>query len=172
MAKAAARNINIRVMRIIGDINELAFENFSEELHEAEINKEKKVIVELSSSGGSAYDALAFYSRMKNSLVEIEVHVYGYVASAAVLVLAAGDIRLMAREAWVMVHEDSVQKLTAKVTDLETNARHMRRLEDQWNALLAKNSSADAVKWGDLHKRETHLSAYDCIHFGLVEGYL
>jgi ATP-dependent protease ClpP protease subunit len=156
-------------IQIIGAIDEVQFTSFSEALSEYEEAGTKRVRVELSSEGGNAYDALAFYSRMRLSPCEITVVAFGLVASAAVLILAAGDTRIMTRESWVMVHEDSVRKMSGKVTEVEKFGRHMRRLEDQWNRLLAKSSTLSAEGWGSLHKAETYLMPEDCLKHGLIE---
>lgn len=157
------------IIQVVGGIDEESYQAFSAQLSEFEKNKAADIFVELSSAGGHAYDALAFYSRMRLSPCNVTVLAYGLVASAAVLVLAAGDRRLMAKEAWVMVHEDSVHKLSGKVTEVEKFGRHMRRLEDQWNRLMADRTKLSFEGWAALHKAESHLSADDCLRHGLIE---
>ena len=158
-----------RLIKIIGGIDEAAFKEFSEAIDALEKqSKTQPIDIELSSGGGSAYDALAFYSRLRLSPCHINIRTYGLVASAAVLVLAAGDVRAMTAESWVMVHEDST-KLKGHVFELEREAKHMRRLEDQWNALLAKRTLVDAATWGGLHRATTYLSAAECLELGLID---
>lgn len=154
---------------LIGTIDEVAYAVFSEELREYEKVKAKEVFVELSSGGGTAYDALAFYGRIRLSPCNVNILVTGLVASAAVLVLAAGDHRIMTKESWVMVHEDLAHKLTARVSELEKTARHLRRLEDQWNTLLADSTTLSSAGWAQLHKTETYLTPADCLRHGLIE---
>jgi len=154
---------------IIGAIDEGAYLSFSNTLREYEQKKCDTVFVELSSGGGTAYDALSFYSRIRLSPCHITIFVTGLVASAAVLVLAAGDRRIMTKESWVMVHEDQAHKLTARVSELEKTGRHLRRLETQWNNLLAAKTTLSAAGWGRLHKTETYLSPEDCLRHGLIE---
>ncbi len=157
------------IIQIIGSIDEEAFKSFSEELTAYEKAGAKEVTIELSSAGGHAYDALAFYSRIRLSSCDVQIIVYGLVASAAVLVLAAGDRRYMTSEAWVMVHEDSVHKMSAKVTEIEKFGRHMRVQEDQWNKLLEFSTKLSASGWSQLHKAETYMTAKDCLKHGLIE---
>lgn len=157
-----------RLIRVIGSIDENSFKEFSEELYILELENNKPVILELSSCGGVAYDALAFSGRMRNSPCDIIVKAYGLVASAAVLILASGDSRLMAKEAWVMVHEDS-DKLKGNVVDLEREAAHLRRMEEQWAALLTNCSDKTVDYWRDVHKNTTYLTAYECLADGLVD---
>ena len=156
-------------IQIIGGIDEEMFRSFSEQLAEFEKAKATDVFIELSSPGGHAYDALAFFSRMRLSPCNITILAYGLIASAAVLVLAGGDKRLMTKESWLMVHEDTVHKLTAKVTEAEKYTRHMRKLEDQWNMLLAMKTRLSAAGWSSLHRAESYITPEDCLKYGLIE---
>lgn len=157
-----------RLIRLIGVISEDSFKLFSEQLAELEASGDHAVIVELCSGGGSSYDALAFAGRIRNSPCDIVIRAYGLVASAAVLVLAAGDVRYMASEAWCMVHEDS-NKLRGQVYELEREASHMRRMEEQWDVLLAELTNTSTAIWAQLHRKTTYLTATECLAFGLVD---
>lgn len=157
-----------RVLRIIGMIDEGAFKTFSEELLELENAGTGDIVVELNSGGGVTYDALAFAARIRNSPCDIIIRAYGYIASAAVIILAVGDTRQMAMESWVMVHEDSA-KVKGSVVDLERDVNHLRRMEVQWCDLLSRHTTTPAEKWSFFHKNTTYLSAKECFKLGLVD---
>jgi len=155
---------------ITGEINDESYKEFSSSLLQLEeISKTQSIVLELSSEGGDAYCALAFSGRMRNSPCDIIIHAYGLVASAAVLILASGDTRYIAKEAWVMVHEDSLSELEGNVTQLEKTAKHLRRLEDQWAWLLESMTSTNLEEWARLHKEEKFLTPQECIELGLVD---
>jgi ATP-dependent Clp protease, protease subunit len=159
---------NDRLIRVIGTIDEVAYKTFSEELRALELASSLPITIELSSAGGVAYDALAFSGRMRNSPCDLVVKAYGYIASAAVLVLASGDKRYLAKEAWVMVHEDS-GKIKGDVVTMEREVKHYRRMENQWATLLASLTDISADVWADLHKNTTYLCAGECLKLGLVD---
>lgn len=154
---------------IVGNITEEAFLDFTQKLTVLELAGFKEVFVELSSGGGNAYDALAFYSRIRLSPCKITVTAIGLVASAAVLILAGADRRCMAREAWVMTHEDETNKFTGKVTALEEHAKHLRNMENQWNELLAKHTKISLSGWTQVNKKDFYMTAQDCLRYGLIE---
>lgn len=162
---------------IIGDIDEENYREFSQKLTKLERNhklfpevfKNDIVSVELNSAGGNAIDALAFFSRMRTSPFKFDITLHGCAMSAAVLVLAAGDIRRMAKESWVMVHEDSDTVKNAFVKDIEKKGAQLRLLEEQWNELLASRTKANKDTWHHLHDDETYLNAEECLAIGLVE---
>lgn len=158
-----------RIIRVVGEINEASFKKFSRRLYALEMESHESIILELSSYGGVAFDALAFSDRMRSSPCDITVKAYGLVASAAVLILASGDFRLMGKSAWVMLHEDS-DSPTGNVVHLEREIGQLRRMENQWAQLLASMSTAPASTWTELHKKEVYLDIEECLKLGLVDG--
>ncbi len=124
--------------------------------------------IELISDGGAAYDALAMYDRIVNCPLNIRITCHGLVASAAVLILAAGNYRIMTKNSWVMVHEDS-WKLKGKTSDLERDVAHCRRLETQWCKLFEDSTRANFQVWSRLHRKETYLTPKECKALGLIE---
>lgn len=154
-------------IRIIGEINEESFATFSEELDQAVTDGANTINIELMSPGGDAYSALAFYARMKDCPLDVTIWVYGIAASAAVLLLAGADTVLMSKDAWIMVHEDS-GKISGDTVSLERESGQMRRMENQWCHLLAKNSNISAKAWSDMHKKTTYLNAKEALKTGLI----
>lgn len=160
----------VPVIQMIGSINEEAFASFSKKLRKYERNQSiKEVLIELSSEGGSAYDALAFFDRIRGTRLSVTITATGLVASAAVLVFMAGDKTRMTPSAWLMVHEDTVGGLkNKKVHEIEKEVGHSRRLENQWCELLASVSHVSFEAWVDLHRSETYLNQEECRNLGLL----
>ena len=157
---------------IAGEINEEAFVSFSKKLayQERAAKSNKTVNVMLMSSGGDADVALAFLDRMESSHLEICVTATGYVASAAIMILAAGDKRRMTKSSWAMVHEEAIEGLDGdKVSSLENTIRAFRRKEDHWSAILGRLTTTNMSRWEELHKKETYLSPEECLALGLIE---
>lgn len=159
-----------RKINIIGDIDEVAYKEFVERMDEIdEMLEGDDVLIELCSHGGDAMVALAFHDRIIRSKNPITIVATGMVASAAVIILAAGDKRHMTKSAWVMVHEDTVPVTEDdKVSQIEKQAGISRQFEVQWCNLLAKRTKASSSRWETLHADETYLSAEECLELGLV----
>jgi ATP-dependent Clp protease protease subunit len=150
---------------ITGDITIESFSLFSKKLSK----QQGAIDIELISEGGEAIAALAYFDKIKRYR-NVTITAYGIVASAAVLILAAGTKRRMARNAWIMVHEDSEScEESRTVMELERDAKHYRRLENQWAEILSSVSKTSIDKWIELHKNETYLSAQECLELGLIE---
>ena len=155
---------------ISGEINEEAFVEFDKELSRLLVSKCKEIRVTLISEGGCAKAALAFFDRIVHSTKPVIITAIGSVESAAVLILAAGQHRRMHENAWVMVHEDSIEGIEgSKTSDLEKTAKHFRRMEDQWCYLLSLCTRTSQEQWSVFHRAETYLSALQCKNLGLIE---
>lgn len=160
-----------RVIRVIGEINEAAYERFSKKLRKFEEESDETVVVELCSFGGSDYDAIAFYGRMRNSYCLIRIEAYGQVLSAATLIFAAGDYRIIDSNAWFMVH-DSTDKVTGQVASLSKHLKHMHKMENQWSTILSNRSRASKELWRELSMKETFITANELLELGLADEVL
>lgn len=160
-----------RKINIIGDIDEVSYNDFAESMDELEgILEGEDIHIEIASHGGDALMALAYYDRIRRSKSTVTITATGMVASAAVLILAAGDKRYMTRNAWVMVHEDTVPlEEEMRVSQVEKNAKISRRLETQWNKIMASRTKLPVSTWERLHEEETYLDAQECLNSGLID---
>jgi len=165
----------MRKIIISGEISEDSFKEFCEQMDVLEeevkgLHKTKDIEIELNSAGGSALDAIAFLGRIRRSTCDVNVTVYGFCGSAAVLVLAACDLRRMTKESWVMVHEDMGSYKNIKTSDLEAQARTARLLEDQWSQLLEELTGTKKETWLYLHENgDTYLTPEECLKLGLIQ---
>lgn len=162
-----------RKINIIGDIDEEMYKSFVEALDGMiEIDGENAdIYIELSSHGGDAMSAIALYDRIRLHKGCVTVKAIGPIFSAAVLVLAAGDVRVMTKNSWVMLHEDTVSVTKHnRVGEAEILIKNSRLLEDQWNRLLASKTIGKCTveSWRILHDKETYLTAEKCLELGLV----
>ncbi len=153
-----------RKIFMIGDIDHEMFSKFTRKLGRLEEESDELVHIVLCSDGGTASIALAIHDRIKMSSCPISVCGIGLVASAAALILVAPEIRAMTSSSWLMVHDDEfTTREDARVVDGEKAYKHARRVEDQWNDLMAKATGTNADIWDKLHRAETYLTALECL---------
>lgn len=156
---------------IVGDIDSDMVKYVSESLEE-KTSMIDPVRVELHSTGGTAYDALAIYHLFKSSQHHIIVEAFGTVQSAAVLILAAGDFRYIAPETVLMVHEDSDCEPLGSLTNARKMSKQMLKEEHQWAQVLSSCTKTSAIKWYRMHKKTTYLTAIQAIELGLADEIL
>ena len=157
-----------RKIYLIGTIDEAMVERFAGELDALNAESSKPIEVELSSEGGTHYASLAIVGRIRNSKAPVHVKAYGYIMSAAVLILACADKRFMCEHAWVMVHEDS-GKVKGSTSDLAKQIEQMGREEEQWCRLMDRFSRPKIADWAFMSLNTTYLTAQDCLDYGLID---
>jgi ATP-dependent Clp protease protease subunit len=159
-----------RKLYINGEISNESFLIFSKKLSRLEVTYPNQTIqIEITSDGGDSEAGLAFFDRIRNSPNQIVTVAYGLVASAASLVFAAGHKRFMSPNAWLMVHEET-PKLSDKVSTLERDLRHFRKIEDQYSTLMAAVSKTHKETWDYLNMNETYISAEEALQYGISDG--
>ena len=160
-----------RKLYINGEISNESYLCFAKKLSRLEVTYPNQTIqIEITSDGGDSEAGLAFFDRIRNSPNQVVTVAYGLVASAASLVFAAGHKRFMAPNAWLMVHEESMDDLSGSVADIEKHVRHLRRVEDQYSTLMASVSKTHKETWDYLNLNETYISAEEALQYGISDG--
>lgn len=157
---------------IIGAIDEPQYIKFSKKLTAIEGRKPQGACIdlELFSFGGEALTALAICGRMRMSPLKFRIKAVGEVSSAAVMILASGNDRIIEKSTIILVHEDFVSdEPGARVSEKEKTVAALRRAENQWAALLEEKTKASFETWLKLHKDETYLDAQQALNLGLVD---
>lgn len=167
---AFSRGISLesRTIVISGEINERTFRRVSMALTELEALNRKSITIEINSEGGEVYQALAVIGRMKNSPCKLTTIGYGQVMSAASVILAAGDERIISKYAWVMVHEGSAE-VGGKVADMIEFIRQCRREEEQWARIMEDLTATPKSAWLEMCTKDTYLTPDQCLQLGLVD---
>lgn len=160
-----------KILYITGEITPESYNEFSRKVRLLEVKGVKRVVLEIISEGGDAYSALAYFDRIQSSQIEFVGIATGLVASAATLIFIGCEQRYMTNSAWLMIHEDSLSGLdNSKVSQLERETKHARRMEDQWSSLFAFCTKVTKLKWDALAKTETYMDADECYKLGILDG--
>lgn len=130
--------------------------------------------IHICSQGGDIYQSLAYYTRIKNSLLAITTVGYGAVMSAAVLPFIAGKHRILAKECWVMLHETQLMREEGEKDTTTTAAQeieHIKQTEIQYHQLLAQHTGRKASFWEKKikGKGDIYLSASEALKLGLCD---
>ena len=128
----------------------------------------------INSPGGDAFSGLALadqIERAKRRGFHITAHASGIIASAAVPVFAACDVRLAAPGTIFMIHEASLWKWPGRETasDIRSQNELMQLLRERYIGKLAAYSKLDRAKWEELENKTTWFSAEKAKDWGLVD---
>lgn len=159
-----------RIIRLSGTIDEESFEAFDYQLSELErLNPRKTITIRINSPGGSVYDALAIVGRIRSSTCPIITEGYGQIMSAAVLVLAAGKKRKMSNYAWFMHHQSSYV-VAGSHDDVVDEVQQMEREERMWCKWMSELSSKTEKFWTTAAKKKNfYATAEECVKMGIID---
>lgn len=163
-------DIETRTVQLIGTVDEKMFKKLDAGLNMLESSSKKAITIKLNSFGGYSTDALAIIGRMRGSTCKIVVEAYGMVASAATIILAAGEKRRMSEYCQFMTHQSSYET-SGKHKDNKEFVQQAEREEEIWASYMAKFSNKSADYWKSLHDtgEDKYLDAAECLQLGVID---
>lgn len=146
------------------------------------------ITVRFSSPGGSVFDGFALYDQLKaidTHRARITTVDIGWSASMAGILMQAGSRRVVAANAQFMVHEASTVAW-GKTSDIEDEARLMRKLNDRLFKILSDRSlmahkAGTATEgltleqvWEKAKRKDWWLSSEEAVYYGFADeiGYV
>jgi ATP-dependent Clp protease protease subunit len=133
-------------------------------------NAKEDIKLYINSPGGSVSAALAIYDTMQYVGPKVETICIGMAASAAAVLLASGEKgkRLILPNAEVMIHQ-VLGGAEGQATDIDIHARHILKIRDRLNKILAKHTGQKLAKIEKDTERDYFLSAEEAVKYGLAD---
>lgn len=125
------------------------------------------VEIQLNSEGGDTYSARAIASTLRSCGLTTKVEVHGHCFSAATIILASAEHRVMAHSAWWMLH-GAVDKFKGQLYDVDREIKQLKAEERQWLRLMEDYCSVPAALFAELSADSKYLSAEDCLKLGII----
>lgn len=166
-------NIRDRIIRITDEIDQFTVDIVDTALSEMQRESRKGITVKISSPGGETYAALAIVDLLCSSTCHITTIGLGHVFSAATLILACGDKRLIGPRSYIMMHEASFE-VSGRHSDVTDYVNQVHREEDMWAQYIAEFTAyRDKDFWkAQAHKRDWYLDAEEAVVYGIVDEVL
>ena len=173
---------NVGRVDIYGEISSVEFwgdestpAQFIEDLNK--LGAVSEIEIHIFSNGGDPFAALAMYAEIKRRSEKVTVYIDGIAASAATLILCAGDTVYMDETSMLMVHNPY-----QLICFSGLNANEARELADELDKIREPMITAYSKKSGKSReevialmdgetKQGTWLTAAEAIEFGLADGY-
>ena len=139
-------------------------------LHLADVAPEQEVSLYVNSPGGSFTALMAVYDTMQFVPTPVATYCLGQAASAAAVLLAAGEPgrRFALRHARVLLHQPSAGG-QGTVSDLALQADELLRVRSQVEEVLSRHTGRSIEQLRLDTDRDKVLTAEQAVEFGLVD---
>jgi ATP-dependent Clp protease protease subunit len=124
----------------------------------------------INSQGGQVTSALAIYDTMQYVKADISTICIGVAASAATLLLAAGQKgkRLILPNGEVLIHQ-VMGGAQGQATDIDIHAKHILKVKKRLNEIMAKHTGQSVAKVEKDADRDYFMSAEEALKYGIVD---
>jgi ATP-dependent protease ClpP protease subunit len=124
------------------------------------------VEVHINSGGGDVFDGIAIYNALAGR-AGVTTVVDGLAASIASIIAQAGQIRVIAPGAMMMIH-DALSMCVGNSADMRETADLLDQVSDNLASVYASHGGAPAT-WRDSMQAETWYSAQEAVDAGLAD---
>jgi len=133
-------------------------------------NPRKEVNMYINSPGGVVTAGLAVYDTMQFVRPAVSTLCVGQAASAASLLLTAGekDLRFALPNARIMVHQPS-GGFQGQATDIMLHAQEILNVKKRLNEIYVRHTGQPLKKIEDALERDTFMTAESAKDFGLID---
>jgi ATP-dependent Clp protease protease subunit len=133
-------------------------------------NPKEDIKVYINSPGGVVTSALAIYDTMQYVRADVQTICVGLAASGAALLLAAGakGKRFILPNSEVLIHQ-VMGGAQGQATDVDIHAKHIIKVKDRLNKILAKHTGQKLEKVENDTERDYFMSAEEALNYGIVD---
>lgn len=131
---------------------------------------EKDIHLYINSPGGVITAGMAIYDTMKYIKCDVATYCIGMAASMGAFLLAGGTKgkRFALPNAEIMIHQP-LGGTQGQATEIEIAAKHILKLKEKLNRMLAENTGKDYETIAADTERDNWMSAEEACAYGLVD---
>lgn len=170
ITNASSTKAEIVIYGAIGDdmwdASAISADKFSKEL--AKLPKTvNEISVRINSPGGSVFDGLAIYERLKQHPANVKVYVDGIAASIASIIAMAGDEIIMGESTFLMIHKP-LTLTWGNADEHERNINILDGIERQMLGIYSKKSGMSKDQIANMLTQETWMTSEEAINMGFA----
>jgi len=137
------------------------------------LNTKSKIIIRLNSPGGDVFAAHAIYTQLKTSKARKEVIVDGVAASAATIIMMAGDVVKAPSNALIMIHNPAVFAYDYMTeADLVQLTEAVRTVKDSILEAYMQKATVSKDELSDMMDETKWMTGSEAKDIGLVDKVL
>lgn len=134
-------------------------------------DEKKDIKLYINSPGGSVPATLAVYDTMQYVKPDVSTICIGMAASGAALLLSAGakGKRFALPNAEVLIHQVMAGGIEGQASEIEISARHILKLKDRLNQILAKHTNRPLAQVEKDTDRDFYMDTEEAKKYGLID---
>jgi len=124
----------------------------------------------VNSPGGQVTSALAIYDTMQYVKADVSTICIGMAASAAALILSAGEKgkRLILPNSEVLIHQ-VMGGAQGQATDIQIHANHINKMKKKLNEIMAKHTGQPITRVEKDTDRDYFMNAEEAKKYGIID---
>lgn len=169
-----SRLLEDRIIMLSGEINDdVASSIISQLLYLESLDATADIYMYINSPGGSVSAGLAIYDTMNFIQCDVSTISVGLSASMGAFLLAAGQKgkRCALENSEIMIHQP-LGGTSGQASDIEISTRHILKLKDKLNHILASQTNQPLRKIKKDTDRDFFMSAKEALDYGLIDEIL
>lgn len=166
-----SRLLKDRIIFLGGPIDDAVANTVIAQLIFLEFQDPKKdILIYINSPGGTVTGTMAMYDTMQYVKPDITTVCVGMAASGAAVILAGGTKgkRLALPNSEVLIHQ-VMGEAGGQATDIEISAKHILKIKQRLNKILAKHTGQPVAKIEQDTDRDLYMSASEAREYGIVD---
>lgn len=134
----------------------------------------KEIKIYINSPGGSVTAGLAILDTMNYVKPDVATICVGMAASMGAVLLAGGKKgrRFALPNAELLIHQVMTEGIGGQATEIEIGARHILKVKEKLNQILAKSTGQPIQKIEKDTDRDFFMSAEEAVKYGLIDEVL
>lgn len=139
-------------------------------IDELESESQEDIEFVINSVGGSIYDGMALYDRIRSTACKVNTVGTGFVASMGLIIFLAGDNRTITENVVLLNHQGS-SEVAGKTSDIKIEAAEMTRIEELTVEIIAERTglSPKIIK-KDIKLGDNYISPEVAVAKGFAHG--
>ena len=151
-----------RVIKLYGDVDDDMVKQFHKDFQKVLQTQQTICPIVIHSEGGNVWDAMHIVHALRDAPVEIATIVAGAAYSAGALIFTCGaeGQRYMGKHACLMLHDIRIEGMDGKCTDIQNEAREMKRNNDMLFSVMSRNTGHRKRYFRELVRSAEHVDVY------------
>lgn len=166
-----SRLLKERIIFLAGPINDIVANSIiAQMLFLASQDPKKDIQLYINTPGGSVTAGLAIYDTMQYVKCDVSTICVGLAASMGATLLAAGTKgkRFALPNSEILLHQ-VMGEVGGQAVEIEISAKHIIKIKDKLNEILAKHTSQPLDKISKDTDRDFYLTAEEAKKYGIID---